>query len=75
VGRDVNLPLVECYSGYEYAERPLALHLDGQRLEVTDIEAEWRAPQGHCFRLRTKNGQRFELFYDELFDNWKVNLL
>jgi hypothetical protein len=75
MGRDVDLPLVECHSGYKYAERPLALRLEGQRLEVMAIEAEWRSPDRHCFRVRTKNGQKFELFYDELYDEWKINPL
>ena len=72
MGGDVNPPRVECYSGYQYAERPLALHLESLRLEVREIEAEWRTPNGHCFRVSTKNGQKFELFYDELADEWKV---
>ena len=73
MGRDVDPPLVECYSGYSYAERPQALNLDGQHLEVSEIESEWRSPDGHCFRLSTRDGQKFELFYDELLDRWKVN--
>ena len=36
--------LVECHSGYEYAERPVALHWQGQRLEIESVEAEWRIP-------------------------------
>lgn len=75
MGGDVNPPGVECYSGYSYAERPLALNFDGQRLEVAEIEAEWRIPNGHGFRLSTKNGLKFELFYDELMDEWQVNPL
>jgi len=75
MGGDVNPPLVECHSGFEYAERPLALCLEGQRMEIIETEAEWRIPEGHCFRVRTKNGQKFELFYDELCDEWKINPL
>jgi hypothetical protein len=75
MGGNVVLPLVECHSGYKYAERPLALRLEGQRLEITNIEAEWRGPDGHYFRVRTKNEQKFELFYSELYDEWKIDLL
>ncbi|MDR3574250.1 MAG: hypothetical protein P4L50_10325 [Anaerolineaceae bacterium] len=75
MGGDVNPPLVECYSGTSYAERPLALNLEGQRLEVAEIEAEWRTPSARCFRISTKNGQKFDLFYDELQDAWKANAL
>jgi hypothetical protein len=65
--------LVECHSGYEYAERPTAVRWDGQRLTVEQVEAEWRIPGGRCFRVRTNDGHRFELFYGELFDEWRVN--
>jgi len=65
--------LVECHSGYEYAERPLALHWEGQRLEIAAIEADWRIPGAHCFRVRTQDDRRFELFYGELYDEWRIN--
>ncbi len=67
--------LVECHSGYEYAERPVALYWEGVRLEVDRVEAEWRIPGGHCFRVSTKDGQKFELLYGELYDEWRINLI
>ena len=66
---------VECHSGYEYAERPVALWWEGQRLEITSVEAEWRIPGGHCFRVKTGDEQKFELFYGELYDEWRINPL
>lgn len=66
---------VECHSGYEYAERPLAIHWEGERLEIEAIEERWRIPGGKCFRVRVRDGRRFELFYGELYDEWRVNLL
>ena len=75
MGGDVNPLLVECYSGYKYAEKPRALYWEGQRLEVSEMEADWRTPAEHLFRVITKNGQKFELVYDELSGEWKVNLL
>jgi hypothetical protein len=68
-------PLVECHSGYEYAERPIALQWEGMRLEVERVESEWRIPGGHCFRVITKDGRKFELFYGELYDEWRINLI
>ncbi|TLN20505.1 hypothetical protein FDZ74_05420 [bacterium] len=65
--------LVECHSGYEYAERPIALHWQGQRLEIAAVEAEWRIPGGRCFRVRTTDERKFELFYGELYDEWRIN--
>lgn len=64
--------LVECHSGYTYAERPIALHWQGERLLVQEIEARWRIPGGPCFRVRTEDGRAFELFYGELYDEWRV---
>jgi hypothetical protein len=64
--------LVECHSGYEYAQRPTALRWQGERLEVEAVEAEWRIPGGRRFRVRTRNGLVFELFYGELYDEWRI---
>ena len=58
--------------GSGYAERPLALHWDGQRLEVEAVEAQWRAPGSHFFRVKTTGGRRFELVYTEAPDAWRV---
>ena len=63
---------VECYSGSHYAERPLAFSWEGQRQEITVIEAEWRTPDGHCFQVRTRAGVRFLLAYNESSDDWRV---
>ncbi len=65
--------LVECYSGSEYAERPVALSWQGRRLEIEQVEAQWRIPGGKQFRVRTRDGQVFELLYGELSDEWRVN--
>ncbi len=67
--------IVECHSGFEYAERPTALHWQGQRLEIVEIEAQWRIPGGRCFRVRTAGERKFELFYGELYDEWRINEL
>jgi hypothetical protein len=65
--------LVECYSGLEYAERPTALWWKGQRLEVEEVEAQWRISGGKKFRVRTPDGQVFELLYVELYDEWRIH--
>jgi len=66
---------VECHSGFEYAERPVALHWEGERLEISQIEAQWRIPGGKKFRVRTTNERTFELFYGEMYDEWKIDPL
>ena len=72
MGEELEQP-VECYSGSEYAERPIALRWEDQRLEIAEIEAQWRIPGGKCFRVRTRDNRRFELFYGELYDEWRIN--
>lgn len=66
---------VECHSGYEYAERPVALTWEGRRFDIEVVEAAWRIPGGKRFRVRTVDGLRFELFYGELYDEWRIQVL
>lgn len=66
---------VECQSNFEYAERPTALHWEGQQLSVEKIIATRRTPDGKYFRIQTATGQIFELFYNELNDDWRITLL
>ncbi len=64
--------MVECRSDSEYAERPLALTWQDQRLEVTEILARWRGPGEKGFRVRTRDGQVFELIYREIPEEWSI---
>lgn len=65
---------VECHSGSTYGERPIAFQWEGERLEVAAVEASWRIPGGRRFRVRTHDGRVFELFYGELYDEWRIHL-
>ncbi|MGD2158528.1 MAG: hypothetical protein PVG14_20005 [Anaerolineales bacterium] len=65
--------IVECHSGHEYAERPTAIYWRGERLEIEQILSRWRIPGGKRFRVRTKDDQVFELFYGELYDEWRIH--
>lgn len=65
--------LVECHSEFEYAEKPVALTWQNQRLEITEIVERWRIPGAKCFRVRTSDNQTFELFYGELYDEWRIH--
>ncbi len=67
--------LVEVHSGYRYGERPLALHWEGQRLEVEAVIAVWRTPHGLQFRVRTADQHLFELTYQEANDQWEAQPL
>jgi len=64
---------VQCHSGFEYAERPVALYWEGQRLEISEVLGRWRTPGGKRFRVITRDDQVFELFYDESLKIWDIN--
>jgi hypothetical protein len=66
---------VECRSDSEYAERPLALTWDGRRYEIAEIVSRWRGPNEKGFRVKTADGNAFELTYREIPDEWQVQLI
>ncbi len=66
---------VECRSDSEYAERPLAVTWNGQHYEIAEIVARWRGPGEKGFRVKTTNGQAFDLTYREIPDEWIVQPL
>ncbi len=67
--------LVECLSGYTYAEKPMALTWEAKRLEIAEILAEWRTPQAKHFRVRVCDGQTFELSWCETALDWQIRKL
>ncbi len=67
--------LVECHSGFTYADRPVALTWEGRRLEIVRILAEWRTPEENHFRVRTTDGREFELAYSQTMDEWQIENL
>lgn len=81
------MDIVECHSEFAYAERPVALTWEGQRLEVDEILAAWRLPEGRRFRVRTlrhalsgsqcnaRDPLLFELTYREADDAWQIQPL
>jgi hypothetical protein len=66
------MEIVECRSDSGYAERPLALNWQGRRLEIAEIVSRWRGPAEKGFRVRTADGQAFELTYREIPDEWQI---
>ncbi len=64
--------IVECHSDYTYAEKPIALTWEGQRLEIIETSLRWRTPEGNGFRVRTHDGQEFILLYKESADEWQI---
>ena len=66
--------IVECYAGHRYPERPRAFLWEGKRVAVEAVEHSWRTPSGPAFRVRTADGRRFTLVYDEATDAWDIQL-
>jgi len=64
---------VECRSEYQYAQRPIAIHWEGQRLVVAEVLNEWQQPDGKHFRLLTDDGRVFELTYLPARDSWEAH--
>ena len=65
--------LVECHSGTTYGERPIAIHWEGERLLIVEIEARWRLSTGRKFRVRVDDERTFELHYAEQVDEWRIS--
>jgi len=66
------MDLVECRSDAEYADRPLAFIWQGRRLEIAEILARSHKPNEKGFRIKTTDGQAFDLIYREIPDDWLV---
>lgn len=63
---------VECYSGHEYAERPLAFEWRGERMVVESVLQQQITPEGKRFYVQTPGGDRFWLDYDQAADRWGI---
>ena len=63
---------VECRSDWAYAQRPLAFTWQGQRIEIKELIAEQRTPEGIHFLVRTNADELFELCYVEELDQCTI---
>jgi hypothetical protein len=62
----MSLPIhVEAYSGYKLNERPIRFDLDEEIYEIEAVEDRWQKPQAEYFKVRTRDGKRYLLRYDE----------
>jgi len=64
--------LIECYSGATYAERPVAVHWQGQRLAVEQVLRSWRTPAGPGFEVTVAGQGRFRLQLNEATGTWDM---
>jgi hypothetical protein len=50
----------------------VAFDWETQRLQVTEMIARWRLPDGVRFRVRAEDLDIFELFYHQAEDEWTI---
>ncbi len=67
--------IVRCYSGSEYAERPVSFYWDGAWRDVETILFQWRSPEGKVFQVRDVQKRLFQLRYNQIREDWEVNPL
>jgi hypothetical protein len=63
---------VECRSDSTFAERPLSLIWQEICYAIAEIAARWRGLSEMGFRVKTTNGQAFDLTYRELPNEWLI---
>ena len=56
---------VECYAGFQAAERPVRFKLNGQDHEVEEVLDQWYSPYAKFFRVRSNDGNVYILRHDE----------
>src|SRR5262249_4839767 len=69
----MSLPIyVDAYSGYKANERPRDFTVDEDLYEIAEVEDRWYEPEAMYFRVRTTQGKRYILRYDERGDEWTL---
>ncbi len=65
---------VGCYAGHRYPERPEWVELDGVRVDVAQIESQWREEERLGFLVELRDRRRMLLYYDPNEDAWNGTL-
>ena len=61
---------VGAYAGASYPERPQWVEREGVRIEVIEVEAQWREEERLGFRVRLADGSPLVLYYVPELDLW-----
>jgi hypothetical protein len=61
---------VGAYAGASYPERPLWIERDGERVDVAEVESQWREQERIGFHVRLADGSRALLYYVPDLDLW-----
>jgi hypothetical protein len=67
--------IVGCLSGGKYADRPVYILWDGERLPVAAVLDRTRHPDGERFDIAVEDGRRFHLAYSSRRDIWRIEML
>jgi hypothetical protein len=68
----LKMDIVECHSGFTYAEKPLAFIWQGKRQHLVNITAQGYTPHVRWFRVITLDQQVFKLSCNEDTDAWTI---
>jgi hypothetical protein len=67
------LPIqVDGYSGFKANERPQQFQVDEDDFEIAAVEDRWFNPDAEYFKVRTTDGKRYILRYNERADEWSL---
>jgi hypothetical protein len=61
---------VGAYAGASYPERPRWVERDGVRVDIAEVESQWREQERIGFRVRLADGSRALLYYVPEIDLW-----
>ena len=61
---------VGAHAGAGYPERPQWIERDGVRIDVVEVEAQWREEERLGFRVRLADGASLLLYYVPELDLW-----
>ena len=63
---------VDAYADYKPNERPRQFELDDEIYEIAAVEDQWYSPEAMFFKVRTRDGKRYILRYDEWVGEWTL---
>ena len=63
---------VGCHAGASYPERPQWVERGGVRIDVAEVESQWREEERLGFRVRLESGARLLLYYVPELELWSA---
>ena len=63
---------VGCYAGASYPDRPQWVERDGVRVDVAEVESQWREEERIGFRVLLNDGVHLLLYYVPELDLWSA---